>query len=244
MGQLLPGLNYRPPYLVVLSGVPVQGGGQGVQQGAVPLQQPQRRPAGGQPPFQPPSQQRRQGGHGKLHRRRIAHRQGLRRLFQHRFHLVQQLVQPLSPSGAGPHRRHPQPAGQLLQIHPDPLALRLIQQVDAHHRAGLELQHLEDQVQVALQAGGVAYHHRSVRSAEAEKVPGHLLFRRMGHQRISTGQVHQHIVHPPVPAPPPGSSHRLARPVSRVLMQACQGIEHGGFAHVGIACQGNHPFPV
>ena len=239
--QIGAGLLDRPPQGGVRPGVPLQSGGKPVQKGPVPLQQAQGRPAGGEAAPQAGLQQGPKGGHGKLHRGRVAHRNRGRRLRggDHPLYRRHQRLQPFPPAGGGAHHGHPQTAGQPLQLHPHTLALRLVQEVDAHHGAGLELQGLEYQIQVALQAGGVAHHHRPVRAAEAKEVPGHLLLGGVGHEGVGAGEVHQHIA----PAAPLtaalGAGHCLARPVAGVLAQAGKGVEHGGLAHVGIARQGH-----
>ena len=54
---------------------------------------------------------------------------------------------------------------------------------------GCELQNLQHEVEIALQARGVADDEHRVRLAEAEKIPRGLLLCRVRHQRVAPGQV-------------------------------------------------------
>ena len=159
----------------------------------------------------------------------------------HVLHGLQEFLQALSPAGRRPHHRDPQPPGELRKLHLDPLPLGLIQEIDAHHCSAVELQRLEDQVEVAFQAGGVAHHHRRVRPAEAEKIPGRLFLCRAGLERVGPRKIYQKIAPSPMFAPPLGSRHRLSRPVPGMLPQMGQPIEERGFPHVWVPRQGHHP---
>ena len=154
---------------------------------------------------------------------------------------LHQLPQALVPPGGGSHHRHAQKAGKLRSIHLDPLAPRLVHQIDAHNGARGDLQRLEHQIQVALQAGGITDHHRAVGTAKAEEVPGHLFLGGMGHKGIGPRQIHQNIVPAPVGMPPLRVGHRLSRPIPGVLTEVGQRIEYRGLAHVGIPRQGDDP---
>ena len=191
---------------------------------SVPLQKPHRQPAG-----RYPRRFFRQYLHyfldGRLYGREIFDlgRSGL--LPQHLIHRLQQLRETLSMSGVGAHHRHPQPAGQLLHIHGDAPPSGFVHQVDAYHRPGLEFHDLKGQTQPPLQTGGVAHRHRRVAPAKEQKIPGHFLFRRAGHQRVGPRQVGDRPVPSPHGTPSAGCGHRFAGPVPRVLAQPGQTIE-------------------
>ena len=143
----------------------------------------------------------------------------------------------LQPAGGGPHYRDPEPGGEGAQVHGDPFPGGFVQQVHAEDRPGLELQDLEGQHQAPLQTGGVADHDGGVRLSGAEEVPGGLLLGGAGRQRIGPGQVHEPVCPALIVVPPLGGGDRLARPVPRVLAQAGEGVEEGGFPHVGVPRQ-------
>ena len=153
--------------------------------------------------------------------------------------LFHQLVKASLFPGNGAGHRNTQLFRQTLQVNGDILAGGFVHQVHTYQDPVRYFHGLKYQVQVALQAGGVAHHHRPVRAAEAKEVPGHLLLGGVGHEGVGAGEVHQHIA----PAAPLtaalGAGHCLARPVAGVLAQAGKGVEHGGLAHVGIARQGH-----
>ena len=73
----------------------------------------------------------------------------------------------------------------------DSLFACFVHEIDAQDYLGRDFQSLEDQIQVSLQAGGVADYHDGVRLSGAEKIPGYFFLRRVSHQRIGAGNVHQ-----------------------------------------------------
>ncbi len=155
-----------------------------------------------------------------------------------------QLVQPPAAPGGGADHRTAQLRRQHVQVHPDALLLRLVQQVHAKRRRPGNLQNLQRQGQVPLQAGGVRHHQRHVRLPAQQVVPGDLLLGGAGVEGVGPRQVHQGIGPAVICIRPPGGFHRLAGPVSGVLAQVGQRVEYGGFPHVGVAHQGDHrPLP-
>ena len=149
-------------------------------------------------------------------------------------------VQPPAAAGRRPHHRAAQPALQGRQVHPDVFFGRLVQQVHAHHHRPGNLQNLEHQRQIPGKAGGVHHHQGDVRLAGEQVVPGHLLLGAAGMEGVGSGQVHQGVGGVPVCIGPPGGGYGFSRPVAGVLVQVCQGVEYGGFPHVGVAHQGHH----
>ena len=212
----------------------------GMQQGIVPFQQLERHPPAVQAAGQRPLQQRLQLLDSGFDRLGIADFRGVRFLpGDHPRRRVHQLIQPFPAAGAGAHHRHAEILGQLVKINADILFLGLVHQVDADHHPVGDLHGLQHQVQVALQAGGVADHHDAVRPAEADKIPGHLFLRGMRHEGICTGDIHQNGVHPLMGVVPLGVGNGFSRPIAGMLIQAGQLVEHGAFPHVGVARQGD-----
>ncbi len=148
-------------------------------------------------------------------------------------------LQPFPLSRRCGHHRDPQAPGKGQMIHMDPLFFCLIYQVQANHHPTHQLHGLKDQVQIPLQAGGVAHHYDRVGPASEEKVPGDLLLRRPGCHGIGARQIHQYVLVAVIGIGAAGQLHRLTRPVSGMLVQARQAIEHRAFSYVWIAHQGN-----
>ena len=150
-----------------------------------------------------------------------------------------QFSEPPAAAGGGAHHRARQQPGKRLQIPLRAVLLRLVQQVYTHHQPRGDLPDLQHQVQIALQTGGVHHCQSNICRAGEEKVPGHLLFRGVGAERVGAGQVHQ--AHGIVPGAEAAlrRGHCFSRPVPCVLVQPRQGVEDRGFAHIGVARQGH-----
>ncbi len=142
-------------------------------------------------------------------------------------------------AGDGGNDRYAQLLGKQSGLYPDAFLFRFIHQVDAYDDPGGDLHGLEGQIQAAFQAGGVAYDYDRVRLSEAEKIPRDLFLRRMRHKGVGAREIHQNAGLSFADALSLGVGHRLARPVSRVLLHAGQPVENGTFSHVGIPRQGN-----
>ena len=155
----------------------------------------------------------------------------LHRGFQRRFQRAQA---PLLPGG-DPQNRHPQPPGQEPQVQRKAFASGLVHEVDADHHPACDLQNLQHQHQIPLQGCGIADHNHPLRLCGAQKIPGNLLLRRVGQQRIGARQIHNF---PAAPAAP-GKGNGFARPVARMLVHPRKGIEQGAFAHIGVPGQGD-----
>ena len=155
-----------------------------LQQAAVLFQQTQRQPAGRKPLAIQPAQSGAKGPKGRFHRVRVTHdgrRQGSIRLHD----LLPQggyLCGGAFSTGGAAGNRYPQLPLQRRQIDADMQTAGFIHQVDADHRAGGDLQRLQHKVQVALQAGGVAYHAYRIGGGKTQEIAGDLLLRRVCHQ--------------------------------------------------------------
>ena len=144
----------------------------------------------------------------------------------------------LPVSGGHAHRRDAQLCGQGLQIKLDSALFGLVHQIDADERLRAELQKLQDQIQIPLQAAGIADCDDSLRSAEAEKIPRDLLLGRMGLQRIGARRVRELPGMKSSPKSPGGPLHGFSGPVPRVLAKSREAVEDGAFSHIGISGQG------
>ena len=141
------------------------------------------------------------------------------------------------------HDRDAQLTFKPLGVHSHTVAGGLIDQIEADHHAGGDLQDLQDEIQVALQAHRVHHNDRDIRVAEQDEIPCHLLIRAPRLQGVGTRQV-DHLDPPaPMRERPLGSRHRLAGPVARVLSQASQGVEDRGLSDIRVARQGDQVIP-
>ena len=128
-------------------------------------------------------------------------------------------------------------------IHRDPLSRGLVHQVQADHRSFRDLQHLEHEVEIALEHGGVDDDQRAVGTAEEDEVPGDLLVDGRRQQGIRAGQV-DHLVPVAVELEAAlGPVHRLPGPVPRMLLQSGQGVEDRALSHVRVPRQGDDIVP-
>ena len=150
-----------------------------------------------------------------------------------------QLRQAPAPAGGGAHHRAGELPGQGGQVNFQAVLFRLVQQVHAHHQPGCDLPDLQDEIQVSAKAGGVRHGQGHIRRAGEKIIPGHLLLGGVGGEGIGAGQVHQADGAVPGPEGALRRGNGFARPVPRMLMQPRQGVEDGGFAHIGIARQGH-----
>ncbi len=98
-------------------------------------------------------------GRGILDIRRAARRGAIPRA-------AQQLPHAPVAARACTHHGHAQQRFQARQIERNVVALRFIQQIDAHHTALAHFQRLQGEVQIAREARSVAYHHNHVHPFE------------------------------------------------------------------------------
>jgi hypothetical protein len=122
----------------------------------------------------------------------------------------------------------------------DAAALRFVHEVQADHDAVRDLEHLQHDVQVALEYGGIDHHDGHVGLAEQHEVARHLFVEARREQRVGARQVHQ--LEPFVAARkrPFGAGHGLAGPVAGVLPEARERIEDRALAGVGIPGERHH----
>ena len=187
-------------------------------------------------------QKRLQSGDGGLHPLGVA--KGRRGGGGPLGHLIQRIQKGVEGPLFSAHRSndwHTKALGEKGEVDVDALAAGLVHQVDADHHPGVQFQSLKDQIQIPFQTGGVTDHRHGIGAAEAEEVPGHLLLGGVGQKRVSTGEVHQNIALPLSLAVALGVGHRFARPVACMLVKAGEGVEEGGFSHIGVARQGDDP---
>jgi hypothetical protein len=157
---------------------------------------------------------------------------------------LQQKVESFPRAGDRRHDRHAQVARQAPLVDLQPVAAGLVHQVQADHDTIRDLQHLQDQVEIALQPGNVADDQRDIRLPEEQKVARHFLIGARRQQGIRPGQIDQFEAAAAVLETALRASYRLARPVAGVLAQAGEGVEDRALAGVGIATEGDHIVPL
>ena len=117
-------------------------------------------------------------------------------------------------------RRHAEIARQAADVDLDALALGLVHQVDGDDHAVGDLEHLQHEVQVALERRGVDDDDRRVGPAEQQEVARDLFVVRRRQQRVGARQVHELVADLVELEAAFGARDRLARPVARVLLEA------------------------
>ena len=130
-------------------------------------------------------------------------------------------------------------AGQVAGVDREPVATRLVDEVERDHDPSGDLADLQHQRQVALQARRVHDHDDDVRLPEEQRVAGDVLVGAGGQQRVGAGQVDDPVAGTAVGEAALGARHRLARPVADVLAQTGQRVEDGALAGVRVARQGD-----
>ena len=116
-------------------------------------------------------------------------------------------------------------------------ALGLVKQIHAEDTPVRQLQHLEHQEQIALQAGGVPQHQDAVGLLTPEIFGGNPLLLRPGAEGICAGQIHQPVGPPLIAVAALGHSHSFSRPIAGMLAEPRQGIEQGALPHIGVSHQ-------
>jgi hypothetical protein len=144
--------------------------------------------------------------------------------------------------GRGEYDRHAEFARERTRIHCDAVALRLVDEVHAHHGAVGDVEHLQHEIQIALESRGVGHDHRDVGTSEQDEIAGDILVDAGRQQRVGAGQIDDAVLSPTEREAALGARDRLAGPVARVLAQSRQRIEHRALSDVGIAGQRDHAF--
>ena len=152
---------------------------------------------------------------------------------------LHQFGQALVVAGRRRHHAHAQVAGQPAGIDLDAAPPRLVHQVETHHRAIGDFQHLQHEVQIALEAGGIDHHHRDIGLTEQQEVACHLFIETRRQERVGARQVHELVALVARGKGALGAGHRLARPVAGVLAQARERVEDRALAGVRVAGQGH-----
>ena len=126
---------------------------------------------------------------------------------------------------------------QLRYVDVDALLCGLVHQVDAEEYAGRRFHDLERQADAALQGGRVGDDDGRVDALEGDEVARQLFLRAVAFHRAHAGQIDDAVFRAAVREASARHLHRLAGPVSCVLIQAGKRVEQRAFAHVGIARQ-------
>ena len=145
-------------------------------------------------------------------------------------------------AGGGADDRAAEPLRQGGEVCLYPLLFRFVQKIHAQDQAGRDLPNLQHQAQVPGQAGGIGHGHGHIRRPGEKIVPGYFLLRGVGAEGIGAGQVHQAHGGVSDPKAPLRRGNSLSGPVAGVLVQTREGVEHRGFAHIGVSRQGGCDF--
>ena len=148
-----------------------------------------------------------------------------------------EITDPFATAGDGRYHRHTELLRQLADVDGDSVAPGFVHEVQAHDDPVGDLQYLEDEVEVTLQARRIDHHHRYVRLPEQQEVAGHLLIGARRLEGVRSRKVHHLDPLARVRVQPLGPGDRLSGPVSGVLAQAGELVEHGALARVRIAGQ-------
>ena len=141
------------------------------------------------------------------------------------------------------HDGHAQLALEPGRVDRDPVPLRFVDQVEEDHHLPGDVQNLQGQVQVALEAGGVHDDDRYVGPPEQDEIARHLLVDAARLQRVGTRQVNDLHARSAVGEYALGARNRLAGPVAGVLPQSRQRVEDRALADVRVAGQGDQKVP-
>ena len=116
----------------------------------------------------------------------------------------------------------------------DSLALRFIHQIDTYGGARQNFDCLQNKVQISFQTGGVADDDGGVRSAKTQKVAGGFLLGGVRKKRVRPRNIDKNVWLVFKPAGSLRGGNRFAGPVSGVLMQSRQRVDHGALSDVWI----------
>ena len=139
--------------------------------------------------------------------------------------------------------RHPQRGLELSGINRDPMAPCLIHQIEEDDNPIRDVENLEDEIQVALEPGGIDYDHRHVRATEQHEVARDFFIQTARLKRIGAGKIDDLHAAPFVCEGTLGSNDRLPRPVPRVLAQTSQLIEDRALSDVRVPCERDEIIP-
>ena len=154
---------------------------------------------------------------------------------RHRMGLREQLIDADPLAGRTRNDRHAELFLQLLRIERDPVSPGLVHEVQEDDDPVGDLEDLEDQVEVPLEARGVDDHDRHIRSTEEDEIARDLLVDAARLERVGAREVDDLHPLPFVRERPLRTDDGLPRPVSRMLTQTGELVEDRALAHVRIA---------
>ena len=153
---------------------------------------------------------------------------------RHSSYLDEQLGNALARAGTSPYDGDAEAAGEPLEVDLDLITACLVEEVHAEDDLIGDLQHLQQEVHVALQAGGVSDDDRDVGAVEEDEVAGDLLILARRGEGISTWEVYNLVALASVVEGALSLADRLARPVPRMLLEPREGIEDGALPRIGV----------
>jgi hypothetical protein len=125
-----------------------------------------------------------------------------------------------------------------------PSPLRLVHEVQTDDDAVGDLEHLEHEVEIALESRGVHDDDRHVGLSEQDEVARDLLVVARRQQRVRAGQIDELVAVVAQREPALGARHGLAGPVSGVLSETRECVEDGALAGVRVAGERDDEVPV
>jgi hypothetical protein len=127
------------------------------------------------------------------------------------------LIQALPEAGGGGHDGHPEVPRQPPLVDRQAIAFGLVDQIEADDDPVGDLEHLQHDVQVALEPVRVHHDDRDVGLAEQDEIARNLLVVARREQRIHARQIDQLVAFVRIGEAALGSSDGLAGPVAGVL---------------------------
>ena len=119
------------------------------------------------------------------------------------------------------------------------VCFRFVEQVHTEQNMRRYLRNLNQQIEISLQAGGVADYDDRLGISEADEITRGGFLLGICRQGIAPGQVDKRTAR--IAAVACGKPDGFARPVSRVLIQSRQIIENRAFAYIRIPCERDSP---
>ena len=175
---------------------------------------------------------------------REAERRGARPARRDAVRGVEQPVDADPRAGRASHHRDAELPLEPRRVDRDAVAPGLVHQIHVDHHPVGDVEDLQHEVQVALEAGGVDHRHRHVGPPEQDELARHLFVGAARLQRIGAGQVDDLHARAAVRERSLGADDGLAGPVPGVLPESGQGVEDGALADVRVAGEGDEDVPL
>ena len=126
----------------------------------------------------------------------------------------------------------------------NPVASSLVNEVEIHDDAVGNLENLQNEVEIALEPGGINDNDRDVGASKQHEITCDLFVRAARLERVGARQIDDLHTLTFVAEGTFGPRDRLARPIARVLAKTSQGIEHRALADVRISGKRKEDIPL